>query len=382
MKKSMLIFAVFVSLAFSKALLGATILVGPYLQYPTQTSITIMWETDQACSSEILYGEKTPLDKKITVEQISRIHEVKLSGLKPETIYYYRVISDCGAYGKVKSKLYSFKTAVKKDSAFAFVVMGDNRTLTYRFHRISQLTYAERPDFVLNVGDVCTNGLKKFEWKLEFFDPAKELMANVPTYIAIGNHERDAFWYYYYVSYPEPENYYSFDYGNAHFAIIDSNKDLSPGSEQYQWLEQDLAKSQATWKFVAHHHPPYSSDLNDYGDTKRGKPSTYGDLNVRNLVPLYEKYGVDIVFYGHIHSYERTWPLRAGKIDPKNGVIYLQVGGAGAELENFAPQRSWFTAKVAKKCHYVLFNIYQKSLTMMSYDSKGRLFDYLELNKE
>ena len=381
MKKFMLALAVFAFLAFSTSSLGATILVGPYLQYPTQTSITIMWETDMACSSLVRYGKKFPLTQEVGIEKKSKIHEVKISGLEPETIYYYRVFSDCAPFGKVKSKLYSFKTAVKKDSPFTFAVIGDNRTFSWHFHHIAEQIFAERPNFVINVGDVCTNGLKKYEWNLEFFAPAKELLAYVPVYISIGNHERNARWYYYYVSYPEPENYYSFDYGNAHFVIIDSNQDLSPQSEQYKWLKADLAKSKATWKFVVHHHPPYSSDLNDYGDTKRGEPSTYGDLNVRQLVPIYEKYGVDIVFCGHIHNYERTFPLKQGKIDLKNGVIYMVVGGGGAELENFAPQRNFFTAKVAKRYHYCLITICGNHLWLKTYDIMGNLFDYLELKK-
>ncbi|MBK8001302.1 MAG: metallophosphoesterase, partial [Verrucomicrobia bacterium] len=79
--------------------------------------------------------------------------------------------------------------------------------------------------------------------------------------------------------------------------MIDSNKDCGPGSEQYRWLEKALARSRATWKFTAHHHPIFSSDENDYGDHWKGRPTepfTYGDTNVQRLVPLYEKYGVDI----------------------------------------------------------------------------------------
>ncbi len=353
---------------------------GPYLMDSTQTSMTIMWETSGQGDSEVIYGLECPLSESVKIDEKVRIHEVKLSGLAPETNYFYQVRSQCGSGKAIKSRVFTFKTAVREDSAFSFVVLGDNRTRFWLFKRIMDRAYAERPEFVLNVGDVVTNGLKKRQWHREFFGPAGKLMARVPTYIAIGNHERDTEWFYKYVSYPEPENYYSFDYGNAHFAIIDSNKELGPDSEEYKWLENDLANTQATWNFVAHHHPPYSSDENDYGDTYKG-PSTLGEMNTKQLVPLYEKYGVDIVWAGHIHVYERTWPIKNGKVDPENGVIYITTGGAGAPIEDFAPTRSWFTAKVGRDCHYCLVSIQQGDLIMTAYDIHGNLFDFLKLEK-
>lgn len=367
---------------------GPEIIAGPYLQHVTQTSMTIMWETAQPCTSVVEYGEAewvkkgqpVPLKNLIKEDEKKTIHELVLKGLKVQTNYFYRVGSVNEDGEKVASEIYTFQTAVRKDSPFAFVVMGDNRTHPERFERIIARAWAERPNFMLNVGDVVTDGNVKEQWIEEYLRPAAELMRRVPTYVAIGNHERNADWYYKYVSYPKPENYYSFDYGNAHFALIDSNKDLSPDSKQYKWLDKDLAQSKARWKFVLHHHPPYSSDENDYGDTYRGK-SRLGDMNVRQLVPLYEKYKVDIVWYGHIHDYERTWPIRDGKVDQKRGVIYIQTGGGGAGLEDFAPTRSWFTAKVLRNWQYCLVAIHEETLRMMAYDIDGRMYDYLELKK-
>lgn len=377
---------------------GMSIISGPYLQQVTQTSIVIMWETNLAATSEVDFGKSAPLSPGPKIQERSRIHEVKLSGLDPQTNYCYRVRSRSGALMKVESDIYTFQTAVEKDSAFAFVVMGDNRTLWWNFRKIARKAYGERPNFVINVGDVVTMGKYRYQWRLEYLWPAQTLMQRVPTYIAIGNHEyysldldpasdlnrkskKNLEWFYKYSSYPDPETYYSFDYGNAHFTVIDSNEDFEQGNEQLEWIEEDLAATDADWKFVAHHHPPYSSDLDDYGDTRTG-PSRRGDLNVRSLVPLYEKYGVDIVWYGHVHDYERTWPLREGKVDRKKGVIYIQSGGGGAELEDFAPTRSWFTAKVMRNWQYCYVTIHKNLLRMVAYDIEGRMYDYLELTKK
>jgi len=182
------------------------------------------------------------------------------------------------------------------------------------------------------------------------------------------------------------ETTYSFDYGNAHFSIIDSNKDFSPGSKQYQWLEQDLAKSKAVWKFVFHHHPLYSTYdrwLTKHAFHKNTVTSPRGDVKTRILAPLYEKFGVDVVWYGHVHSYERTWPIKEGKVNQSEGIIYIQTGGAGGQqyLSELLFTRSWFTTKVKRVLHYCLITIIDKNLRMMVYDIEGSMIDFLEVEK-
>ncbi len=365
------------------------IIAGPYLQHVTKTSITIMWETDTPSLSMVRFGKSrflpkgknsAPLDQQVSSTETNTIHELVLNNLEPQTDYFYQVHSHNNGKQGVESKVLTFQTAVKDTSPFAYVVMGDNRTYPERFKKLAEKAFAERPNFVLNVGDVVSNGANKKEWITEYLAPASELMKRVPTYVAIGNHERNASWFYRYVSYPTPENYYSFDYGNAHFTIVDSNAKLVPGSKQRRWLEEDLASSSAKWKFVAHHHPPFSSDADDYGNTSV-ESSRRGDPRVQSLIPIYEKYNVDVVWCGHIHDYERTWPIRDGKVDQAKGVIYIQAGGGGAELENFAPTRSWFTAKVLRNWQYCLVTIHEGTFRMMAYDIDGRMYDFLELKK-
>ena len=353
-----------------------------------------MWETDRPCASAVRFGRARflprpqrnkpkppiPLDRQMVSDRKDTLHEFVLTGLQPQTNYFYQVSSVDGSGQRVQSEVLSFQTAVRRDSPFAFVVIGDTRTYPRRFRKLVERIWQERPNFVLHVGDVVSDGTVRKQWIDEYLAPAAQLMQRVPLYVAIGNHERNAEWFYRYSAYPKPENYYSFDYGNAHFTIIDSNADLSPGSRQYKWLVRDLATTQATWKFVAHHHPPFSSDRDDYGDTYRGL-SQRGDLKVRRLVPIYEKYGVDVVWCGHIHTYERTWPIRNGKVDQQNGVVYIQTGGGGAELEDFAPTRSWFTAKLLRNWQYCLVTIHGGTFRMMAYDIDGKMYDYLELRK-
>jgi predicted phosphodiesterase len=355
--------------------------IEPYLQYPTRESIVIMWETSFLGSSAVEYGTASSKMETVSMKDAVSIHEVPLTGLKPNTKYFYRV-STVGADGNpLKSKLLTFTTAVDADSAFAFTVIGDTQKNPTITGKIAKLMWDRRPNFVVHVGDVVDNGPDKREWVYELFKPSAELFSRVAVFPTIGNHERNHANYYRYFSLPAPEYYYRYRYGNADFFVLDSNKSLKPGSEQFQWLDRELAKSDAAWKFAYHHHPAYSSDEDDYGNTLVGS-STMGDMNVRNLVQLYEKYSVDIVMNGHIHLYERTWPLRAGKVDRQKGIVYLTSGGGGGKLEGVGPTPTWFKAQVRVDFHFCLFNIQGNYLEFKAFDQEGRLFDNFEITKK
>jgi len=123
----------------------------------------------------------------------------------------------------------------------------------------------------------------------------RPLTSRVPFYSATDNHEQNASNYYEYVSVPNPKYYYDFRYGDALFFMLDTNRNVGSDSEQYEWLEENLAKSDAKWKFASHHHPPFSSDEDDSGNLWKQNKSAGGDLRARQLSELYKRYGFDIV---------------------------------------------------------------------------------------
>ncbi len=353
---------------------------GPYLQYATKTGITVMWETSAKATSVVELGRQTPLTETVSSEDRSEMHEVRLEGLQPQTNYFYRVISVAPDGAESLSDLYSFQTAVHENTAFAFGAVSDTQTNPPVWGRVAKELFRERPNFVIHSGDIVGTGTNKRQWTDDFLKPGHELMSRVPIFAILGNHEGDADNYYRYISNPAPEYRYTFTYGNAQFFMIDTDRSVAVDSEQYKWLQAELAKSTATWKFAVHHYPPYSSDENDYGDAWKG-PSERGDRRLRPLVDLYEQFGVDICFFGHIHDYERTWPIRDDKVDLDHGVVYLQIGGGGGGLENYAPTRSWFTAKVHRDHHFVIINIFGKTLQLQAIDQNGVLFDQTNLRK-
>jgi predicted phosphodiesterase len=354
--------------------------VAPYLQFPTQTSITIMWETASPGTSVVEYGPTATTLKRIEQQADVTIHELKLDGLEPETKYVYRVSSALADGTAVVSPLYQFMTAVKAESAFTFCVVGDTQKNPKMTAKVAKVMFDRRPHFVMHCGDVVDNGPDKKEWVHELFGPCAELFARAAVFPTIGNHERNHAWYYRYFSLPDPEYRYRYRYGNADFFVVDSNKSLKPDSEQYKWLDEELGNSTATWKFVYHHHPAWSSDADDYGDTRKG-PGRLGDLNVRNLVTLYEKHKVDVVFNGHIHLYERTLPIRDGKVDRKNGIVYVTSGGGGGKLEEAGPLPTWFKAQLRVDFHCCYVTVHGRRLEFQAFDHNGQLFDSFEREK-
>lgn len=359
-------------------------LVRPYLQFATTTSMKILCETTLPATMRIEYGERAPLTSTAKAAAAATISEIQLEGLKPGTAYFYRVTCSDAAGNEIHGPQASFQTAPGPGLPWSFGIIGDTQRNPDVTRRCAQLAYALRPNFMLHCGDVVDDGFAKNQWLKDLFEPCAILFAHTPVFPVIGNHEQDSHWYYDYFSLPAPEYYYTFLYGNAQFFMIDSNKPLTPGSEQYLWLEKELAASTATWKFTCHHHPCFSSDENDYGDHVLGTGTeayTWGDPNAQHLVPLYEKYGVDIAFNGHIHVYERTWPIYQMTINQKKGVRYLTSGGGGGGLEQAAPQRAWFSLHFKRAHHICYVTIHDRTIQLKAYDIEDRLFDTFELTK-
>jgi acid phosphatase type 7 len=334
-------------------------LVAPYLQFSTKTSMYVLWETREPASTRVDFGEarvnvtRAVLDRSATLPGNRQMHEVLLNGLKPETNYFWQATSVTAAGDTIRSAMYTFKTTVHDSSAYMFALIGDtqrNSRTPWAWEKIADLVWEDRPNFVVLAGDLVDQGLDKNDWLENFFPKGRPLLSRVPVYPVLGNHEQDASYYYQYVVAPPPEYYYSFMYGNAQFFMIDTNRDVSEGSEQYDWLEWELAKSKATWKIAVHHHPPYS----------------LGGTDTRNLVPLYERYGLDFCLFGHTHLYERSWPIKDNQINMKKGVVYINSGGAGGGLEAFAPTRSWFTAELQAVHHYCTFAVFEDNIIFKS----------------
>ncbi len=303
----------------------------PYIQWTTLSSAHIVWDTDRPASSVVEYmpdgtgakaaGRKTTLSAPLSIVKsglVSR-HIVKLNGLRAGTTYRYRIGSNGRALADGK-----FQSAKPPGRAFSFVAWGDSGTLSRGQFEVAAQIEKARPDLLLHTGDLIYNRGAARDYNPKFFRVYAPTLARVPFYGSLGNHDTrtrngqpflDNF-----VLPPngppgmQAERNYSFDYGDAHFAALDSNlsetelrRDIAP------WLQRDMTASRARWKFVFFHHPPFTS-----GQYSRASHTRSA------LAPLLARLRVDIVFNGHDHGYER-WK-------PRDGVTYIVTAAGGAGL--------------------------------------------------
>jgi len=366
-------------------------LVKPYLQYATGTSMRVMCEVSRPAQVRVRFGETARFGREAEATSDDRLlHAAMLDGLNPETGHYYQVlVQEDGRDTWLEGEIASFQTAANAETPFAFAVMGDTQGNPKVNGSLAEQIWRLRPNFLLIPGDLVDQGPIKRQWVDEFFASMSPLFSRVCFYPVIGNHEQNADHYYRYMSVPAPEYHYGFRYGNAAFFAIDSNKNVGPGSEQYAWLERELAAletaekdgtSDVVWKFVSYHHPSYSSDEDDYGNLWKGK-STWGDMRIRPLTKLFDRYGVDIVWNGHIHSYERTWPIREGRVVEEGGTVYMIAGGGGGGLEQAGPIRPPFQNNVRRSHHFVFAAVNGRTMEIKSFDLDGRLFDTVTIRK-
>jgi len=332
-------------------------------------------ETKKSSKITIEYDEQVPLKLSVTDSKTSELHDIVLKNLKPNTNYFYRLIVQLEDGTEYSTDVFTFQTAFEGEQPITFGIISDTQNNLALIKNLTKRILDERVQFVVHAGDIVGNGNRKHEWVNEFLNSASDLMARVPMFLALGNHDEDAKYYYDYLSNGNRDYYYTFSYGVAQFFIIDSDRSLDKGSEQYNRVEADLMKSKSPWKIAVFHHPPYSSDLDDYGDTRKGK-SVYGERESDDFVRLMEKHNMNVVINGHIHSYERTFPLRENKIDMEKGITYLVMGGAGGGLEQFAPTKTWFNSKLKSAHHYGIAQIFKNQLTLTVFDLNGQLIDH------
>ena len=360
-------------------------LVPPYLTWPTTEAISILFETTfpSTATVRVRRADQEPEQGRVhRLDSIARLHELRVDGLEPDAKYFYSVEATSSAMGEVRSELLSFRTAASRGRPFTFVAIGDTQSQADVVKRVSDLAWMHRPNLVVHAGDLVDSGSVKSDWTGHFFPAMQPLIGRVALMPVLGNHEQDAEHYYRYMSLPEPERWYTFSFGDADFFMIDGNRSLAQQSAQLAWLEGALSESDALWKFAVLHQPPYTSDSDDYGDTFR-TTSLQGDPNVRNIVTLLERYGVDICFSGHVHDYERTFPILADQVahHADGGVIYVTSAGGGGSLENFDPANTWFGHKKARYHHLVYVAVNGRELEFQAIDEHGRLFDVMKLEK-
>jgi predicted phosphodiesterase len=333
---------------------GQIIVRGPYLQSVTPSSVWVVWDTAAAAIGRVAYGPTPALGITASQEQPEAHHEVQLTGLAPGSVYYYSVN---------QGETASFHSAPAPGvMPFRFAVLGDTRTGNQVHQAIVGQIVSTAPDFVIHTGDLAASGNDPVQWQT-FFDIEEPLLRTAPLYPTLGNHEDNTANYYASFHLPGNEAWYAFDYGNARFICLKVDDNPAsvpyPDEEQMTWLEQQLASNTASWLIVYFHISMYTS---------RGEDALQTGLRER-LEPLFQRYGVDIVFTGHNHSYERLL---------ENGITQIVTAGGGAPLYALNNPEPGSQVR-ASRYNFVLVDVSDDRLSAQAIDQNGDVIDRFQL---
>ena len=328
-----------------------------------------------------------------------RCHRAHVCDLAPGK-YYYKVGSP-NAYSSVGS----FTIDDSNDNKVSFTYVTDSQETSFegfkQFNKTLTSAVTLNPDFIAFAGDLVDNShanwgndLSKIvmeEWAYAF-DATKGVTMNYPMMSASGNHESAGFSYVYHneIDYQKALStggYYSFDYENLHFVVLDTNVFESYNQteidEQLAWLEEDLATTDKEWKVVMLHIGAYSTG--DHSHDASAK-------KIREILPpLFAKYKVDLVLQGHDHVYTRTMPYyygegENGKIPNRNEKMVEEDG----LLWSLEPDGTYYiTINYAGTKHYPPVDYDTSAIfpgkspvngKVMSQEIKNRMFAHVEID--
>jgi len=330
----------------------------------------IKWGTDQGLSAGSAETDEYGDDHQ---------HTYTITGLNPGTNYHYQVEINGNTY------IGSFNTAPAVDAKkLKFIAYGDLRSHPDKHNLVvtSMLsTIKTDPEFktiAVVTGDLVKFGAVESQWDDQLFNrkykEVQEFLATFPLLSCVGNHEiyeKDYKGYNFdlplfrkYFPYPEvKEQYWSFDYGPAHFVMVNQYvEDIT--EEQLPWIENDLKSSKKPWKFVVYHEPGWLAGEDEHH---------VNNEDVRDYIqPLLEKYNVAAVFAGHHHYYGRA---------VVNGVHHIITGGGGASLVEPPDPKAENIVTAKKAYHYCKIEINGGNLKFEAVEPDGTIIDSFEIKK-
>ncbi len=359
------------------------------------TSATVSWRTDLAVTGAVgqlalaspdprlgkgaqattATSQEVQLDKGGT----AHYHRATFAGLKPETLYAYRV-----GDGTTWSEWFQFKTAAQGFKPFQFVYFGDAQNeIKSLWSRTIRQAHRDAPyaAFMLHAGDLVDEPDSDEEWG-EWFYAGGWLHATIPVIASPGNHEyarspegrrltrmwRPQF------AYPKnglaglEDTNYAIDFQGMRIVSLNSNERQE---QQTAWLEKTLSTNPQRWTIVTFHHPVYSTAIG------RDNP-----LIRKEWQPIFQKHKVDLVLQGHDHTYGRkNVPTGANVRDPKSGTVYV-VSVSGPKMYRISPEALKDMTRVGEYTQlYQVIKVERDKIRFEARTTSGELYDGFELRK-
>lgn len=333
----------------------------------------------------------------------AHVFSATLIGLEPGETYIYRV-----GDGANWSDTYSFTTEAEQTDQFTFFVMGDSQSGRQEepdyaiWGETAKKAMTDYPEakFFLNAGDIVENDT--FEHWYKWFEASEGVVDKLPGMPITGNHE-------YYLGYDNngqaggftdlfkvPANgpdrlkgtVYSFDYGNVHFAMLNSQQREANENQQQQaptgdileeqkaWLDKDLSMTDKPWKVVMYHKASYFSRDGRANDAEPVKQA---------FQPIIDKHHVDVVFTAHDHTMTRTYPINNNNFvnSTKDGTVYYIVGRTGNKNYYDTRKMVWdaYYNNMLEQPNYMAVQVDKDRLNIKMIGLDGTLYDEYAIDK-
>ncbi len=370
-------------------------------------SRTIMWQSFNDDDNEAFileYGLTTddlqmtkPTKQVLDIDDKQiYVYTVQLNDLQANSTYNYRV-----GYEDKRTDWHTLQTSGSDTKDFKVLIFPDSQSNDYTdWKNLAMNAWQSNQDtaFFINMGDLVDNGYDLSQWN-SWFDSTEDMINKIPVAPVQGNHETyTTDWK---VAMPTPyltlfnlpsindekhhNMYYSYDYGDVHFVVLntqeDEMSDFVPDllDAQMKWLEQDLSTTTKKWKIVLMHRDilNYGRDAKPLGDTITFTPQA------KNFMPIFDKYNVDAVMTAHLHTYRRRTLLKNFQPD-ENGTLYILTGVAGNvrypnlwhrnPLDDYMPPQP-------ETDNYIVLNVSDDKLTFTSYYPDNTQMDTVTLQK-
>ena len=341
-----LIFLLFFS-TVSQAADCTDVIRGPYLQMANSDSMTVRWRTLVAEDSRVRFGSNPGnLNVVFDSTEITIEHEIRLTDLNPNSLYYYSVGNSSGILCQGEEYLFKTSPITGSREATRIWIIGDsgsgNSNAENVYNAYRNVTADTYTNMLIMLGDNAYSQGTDSQYQSRLFDMYPELLRQTPTWSTLGNHDgssadsaSESGPYYDIFTLPRAaesggvasgtEAYYSYDHANMHFIVLDSHEtDRAVDGAMMLWLEIDLQNTDAEWIIAYWHHPPYTKGSHN-SDTE----SQLIEMR-ENALPILESYGVDLVFSGHSHAYERSKFIDGHYLSSENFNASHEIdGGSG-----------------------------------------------------
>ncbi len=320
-------------------------------------------------------------------------YEATFYGLPPGEPLTCHMLSHRLLWKTEVGEAFEFETPAPKGGAFRFIAFGDSGNGSNTQAALAERMAGENPDLVIHVGDLIYPAGARKDYLRNFYEPNAELIRTAFFMPSLGNHDcatdqgrpmlREFVLPENGPEGVEPERNYWFDFGDARFVVLDTN----PAGDKYAgvlshddmktivapWLRKVLTNCDARWKFVYCHHPIYTGSVHQEIEHAYVKEA---------FLQVLEDTGVDIVFAGHNHLYERTAPMRRDAIVPEGkGVVFVTTGAGGVSRYEEQRHPDYMRVFNDEVFSYTRVDISGDRLQMEQISENGRVLDRYEIVK-